>query len=173
MADISISTIRNKTAIKNYRLNNYPSLSDFYNKYDALDVTENDKDKFKKYEESLSAEDKKMLSNILFYYILDLENVGGLIMPVIIQYELANGQKEILRIPAEIWRKNNQKVSKLIITTQEVKQFELDPLQETADINRKNNYFPSKIIESQFQLFKEQQKNKEPNTMQLDKQGKL
>ena len=172
-SDISISTIRNKTAIKNYRLNNYPSLSDFYNKYDALDVTENDKDKFKKYEESLSAEDKKMLSNNLFYYILDLENVGGLIMPVIIQYELANGQKEILRIPAEIWRKNNQKVSKLIITTQEVKQFELDPLQETADINRKNNYFPSKIIESQFQLFKEQQKNREPNTMQLDKQGKL
>jgi len=172
-SDISISTIRNKTAIKNYRLNNYPSLSDFYNKYDALDVTENDKDKFKKYEESLSADDKKMLSNNLFYYILDLENVGGLIMPVIIQYELANGQKEILRIPAEIWRKNNQKVSKLVITTQEVKQFELDPLQETADINRKNNYFPSKIIESQFQLFKEQQKNKEPNTMQLDKQGKL
>jgi hypothetical protein len=172
-ADISISTIRNKTAIKNYRLNNYPSLSDFYNKYDALDVTENDKDKFKKYEESLSAEDKKMLSNNLFYYILDFENVGGLIMPVIIEYELANGQKEILRIPAEIWRKNNQKVSKLIITNQEVKQFVLDPLQETADINRKNNYFPSKIIESQFQLFKEQQKSREPNTMQLDKQGKL
>jgi hypothetical protein len=172
-ADISISTIRNKTAIKNYRLNNYPSLSDFYNKYDALDVTENDKDKFKKYEESLSAEDKKMLSNNLFYYILDFENVGGLIMPVIIEYELANGRKEILRIPAEIWRKNNQKVSKLIITNQEVKQFVLDPLQETADINRKNNYFPSKIIESQFQLFKEQQKSREPNTMQLDKQGKL
>ena len=172
-ADISISTIRNKTAIKNYRLNNYPSLSDFYNKYDALDVTENDKDKFKKYEESLSAEDKKMLANKLFYYILDFENVGGLIMPVIIEYELANGQKEILRIPAEIWRRNNQKVSKLIITDQEVKQFELDPLQETADINRKNNYFPSKIIESQFQLFKEQQKSREPNTMQLDKQGKL
>jgi hypothetical protein len=171
--DVSISTIRNKTAIKSYRLNNYPSLSDFYNKYDALDVTENDKDKFKKYEESLSPEDKKMLSNNLFYYILDFENVGGLIMPLIIQYELANGQKEILRIPAEIWRKNNQKVSKLIITTQEVKQFELDPLQETADINRKNNYFPSKIIESQFQLFKEQQRNREPNTMQLDKQGKL
>ena len=172
-ADISISTIRNKTAIKNYRLNNYPSLSDFYNKYDALDITEKDKDKFKKYEESLSAEDKKMLANKLFYYILDFENVGGLIMPVIIEYELANGQKEILRIPAEIWRKNNQKVSKLIITNQEVKQIVLDPLQETADINRKNNYFPSKIIESQFQLFKEQQKSREPNTMQLDKQGKL
>jgi hypothetical protein len=173
LADISISTIRNKTAIKNYRLNNYPSLSDFYNKYDALDITENDKDKFKKYEESLSSEDKKMLANKLFYYILDFENVGGLIMPVIIEYELANGKKEILRIPAEIWRKNNQKVSKLIITDQEVKQFVLDPLQETADINRKNNYFPSKIIESQFQLFKEQQRSREPNTMQLDKQGKL
>ncbi|MEN9369515.1 MAG: hypothetical protein RI952_380 [Bacteroidota bacterium] len=171
--EVSISTIRNKESIKNYRLNNYPSLSDFYNKYDALDVTENDKDKFKKYNESLSAQDRELLAKKLNYYILEFENVGGLIMPIIIQYELADGQKEMLRIPAEIWRKNNEKVSKLIITSQKVKQFELDPLQETADINRKNNYFPSKIVPTQFQLFKEQQKAKEPNLMQLEQQGKL
>ncbi len=171
--EISISTIRNKESIKNYRLNNYPSLSDFYNKYDALDVTENDKDKFKKYNESLSAQDREMLAKKLNYYILEFENIGGLIMPIIIQYELADGQKEIVSIPAEIWRKNNEKVSKLIITSQKVKQFEIDPLQETADINRKNNYFPTKIIPTQFQLFKEQQKAKEPNLMQLEQQGKL
>ena len=171
--EVSISTIRNKESIKNYRLNNYPSLSDFYNKYDALDVTENDKDKFKKYNESLSAQDREMLAKKLNYYILEFENIGGLIMPIIIQYELADGQKEIVSIPAEIWRKNNEKVSKLIITSQKVKQFEIDPLQETADINRKNNYFPTKIIPTQFQLFKEQQKAKEPNLMQLEQQGKL
>ncbi len=170
---VSISNIRNKESIKNYRLNNYPSLSDFYNKYDALDVTENDKDKFKKYNESLSPQDRELLAKKLNYYILEFENVGGLIMPLIIQYELADGQKETVRIPAEIWRKNNEKVSKLIITSQKVKQFELDPLQETADINRKNNYFPSKIVPTQFQLFKEQQKAKEPNLMQLEQQGKL
>lgn len=170
---VSISNIRNKESIKNYRLNNYPSLSDFYNKYDALDVTENDKDKFKKYNELLSPQDRELLAKKLNYYILEFENVGGLIMPLIIQYELADGQKETLRIPAEIWRKNNEKVSKLIITSQKVKQFELDPLQETADINRKNNYFPSKIVPTQFQLFKEQQKAKEPNLMQLEQQGKL
>lgn len=170
---VSISNIRNKESIKNYRLNNYPSLSDFYNKYDALDVTENDKDKFKKYNELLSPQDRELLAKKLNYYILEFENVGGLIMPLIIQYELADGQKETVRIPAEIWRKNNEKVSKLIITSQKVKQFELDPLQETADINRKNNYFPSKIVPTQFQLFKEQQKAKEPNLMQLEQQGKL
>jgi hypothetical protein len=121
----------------------------------------------------LSPQDRELLAKKLNYYILEFENVGGLIMPIIIQYELADGQKETLRIPAEIWRKNNEKVSKLIITSQKVKQFELDPLQETADINRKNNYFPSKIVPTQFQLFKEQQKAKEPNLMQLEQQGKL
>ncbi len=93
-------------------------------------------------------------------------------MPIILEMEYADGSKEMMRIPAEIWRKNNEKVSKLIITKKKVKQFSVDPLQETADINMNNNYYPAKEIESQFQLFKEQ-RQKEPNLMQLEKSGKL
>ena len=87
--------------------------------------------------------------------------------------EFEDGSKEMMRIPAEIWRKNNDKASKMIVTSKKVKQFSIDPLQETADINMNNNYFPAKIIESQFQLFKDQQRTREPNPMQLEKQGKL
>jgi aminopeptidase N len=169
---LSISEQRNKTDIKEYLVDKHPELLDFYNTYDPLKVTENDKDKFKKYDESLTEEERKTLNANLNYYVLDFENVGGLVMPIILEMEYADGSKEMMRIPAEIWRKNNEKVSKLIITKKKVKQFSVDPLQETADINMNNNYYPAKEIESQFQLFKEQ-RQKEPNLMQLEKSGKL
>ena len=169
---LSISEQRNKTDIKEYLVDKHPELLDFYNTYDPLKVTENDKDKFKKYDESLTEEERKTLNANLNYYVLDFENVGGLVMPIILEMEYADGSKEMMRIPAEIWRKNNEKVSKLIITKKKVKQFSVDPLQETADINMNNNYYPAKEIESQFQLFKEQ-RQREPNLMQLEKSGKL
>lgn len=170
---LSISEQRNKTDIKQYLVEKYPELLDFYNSYDPLNVTENDKDKFKKYDESLTEAERKQVNDGRNYYILDLENVGGLVMPVIIEMQFADGSKEMMRIPAEIWRKNNVKVSKMIVTTKKVKQFSIDPLQETADINMNNNYYPAKEIESKFQLFKEQQRTREPNLMQLEKSGKL
>ncbi len=169
---LSISEQRNKTDIKEYLVDKHPELLDFYNTYDPLKVTDYDKDKFKKYDESLTEEERKTLNVNLNYYVLDFENVGGLVMPIILEMEYADGSKEMMRIPAEIWRKNNEKVSKLIITKKKVKQFSVDPLQETADINMNNNYYPAKEIESQFQLFKEQ-RQREPNLMQLEKSGKL
>lgn len=169
----SISEQRNKTDIKQYLVEKHPELLDFYNTYDPLNITENHKDKYKKYDESLSDVERKQVADAKNFYILDFENVGGLIMPIIVEMEFEDGSKEMMRIPAEIWRKNNEKVSKMIVTAKKVKQFSIDPLQETADINMNNNYFPAKIIESQFQLFKEQQRNREPNPMQLEKQGKL
>ena len=93
-------------------------------------------------------------------------------MPVIIEMEYQDGTKEVLRIPAEIWRRNNKTVSKMVMTRKPVKQFSLDPYQETADIDLSNNYFPAKNVESKFQLFKQQQQT-QPNLMQLQKSGKL
>lgn len=169
---LSISEQRNKTDIKEYLVEKYPELKDFYNTYDPLVITEYDKEKHKKYDESLSSEERSAVNSGKNFYILEFENVGGLIMPIILEMELENGKKEMMRIPAEIWRKNNSQVSKLIITDKKVKQFSVDPLQETADINMNNNFYPAKEIESQFQLFKEQ-RQKESNPMQLEKQGKL
>ncbi len=169
---LSISEQRNKTSIKKYRVEDYPELSDFYSKYDALDVTDYDKGKYKTYYDALDEKQRKKLESGMYYYVLDLENVGGLVSPVIIELEFANGEKEVQRIPAEIWRKNSQKVSKLLITDKAVKQFSLDPFQETADINRNNNFYPAKTLESPFQLFKERQ-IKQQNLMQLQRDGKL
>ena len=170
---LSISEQRNKTAIPKYRIETFPELADFYTKYDALEITDYDRKQYKKYYDALDQKQKDALRSGINYYILDFENVGGLVMPVIVEMEYQDGTKEILRIPAEIWRRNNKNVSKLVITEKPVKQFSVDPYQETADIDLSNNYFPAKSIPSKFQLFKEEQQKKEANLMQLQKAGKL
>jgi hypothetical protein len=169
---LSISEQRNKTSIPKYRIETYPELADFYTKYDALEITEYDRKQYKNYYDALDQKQKDALKAGVNYYILELENVGGLVMPVIIEMEYQDGTKEVVRIPAEIWRRNNKSVSKMLMTEKPVKQFTLDPYQETADVELSNNFFPAKNTESKFQLFKQQQQT-QPNLMQLQKSGKL
>lgn len=169
----SIAKQRDASFIKQMRVDKYPELADFYTKYDALAVTDNDREKYKKYYDALDTKQKKALESGMNYYILDFENKGGLVMPLILEMEYENGNKEVMRIPAEIWRKNNKTISKLVITDKPVKQFTLDPFLETADIDLKNNAFPRKMTESKFQLYKQQQQQKQPNLMQLQRDGKL
>ena len=68
-----------------------------------------------------------------------------LVMPVIMKLDFEDGTSEVRRIPAEIWRRNNELVSKVVITEKPLKQVQLDPQQETADSGSKNNYFPRRI----------------------------
>jgi hypothetical protein len=88
-------------------------------------------------------------------YEVTLSNKGGLVMPVIIEWTFKDGSKQIDRIPAEIWRINETKVSKVFIKDKEVASVVLDPLQETSDINTQDNVFP-KLPEgtSKFDQFK-------------------
>lgn len=77
-------------------------------------------------------------------YQLKLKNVGGLVMPVIIEWTYKDGSKEIERIPAEIWRTNENEVTKVFVKDKEVVNVLLDPNFELADVNDKNNNFPKK-----------------------------
>ncbi|MDB5235107.1 MAG: aminopeptidase, partial [Hymenobacter sp.] len=65
--------------------------------------------------------------------------------------------QEIQTIPAEIWRKNNEKVTKVIVTQKPVISFVLDPFQQTADTDASNNAFPRQPAASRFELFQQQQ----------------
>jgi len=100
------------------------------------------------------------------FYLISFENKGGLIMPIILQFIYEDGTNEVKRIPAEIWRLNNQKVSKLFVTDKPVKKFILDPFAETADIDTQNNVFPPEVTLNKFQLYKQSQE-KNLNPMQL------
>lgn len=87
-------------------------------------------------------------------YEVTLSNKGGLIMPVIIEWTYKDGTKEIERIPAEIWRLNENKVTKVFVKNKEVVGVVLDPLKETADINTLDNVFPKVSQPSKFDELK-------------------
>ncbi len=90
----------------------------------------------------------------LNFYEVKLKNDGGLVMPVILQFNYRDGSSEVKRIPAEIWRMNEKEITKVFALEKEVANIVLDPFKETADVNEGNNYFPPKEIQSDFQKFK-------------------
>jgi hypothetical protein len=108
------SKARNKDLPK--RADQFPELKDFYNSFDELDVTDDDREKFQKYLKTLEDHEKQLLETRRNFYVVELENLGGLVMPVIFQIDFEDGSSEELRIPAEIWRHNNQRVAKLLWT---------------------------------------------------------
>jgi hypothetical protein len=88
-------------------------------------------------------------------YEVTLSNQGGMVMPVILEWTFKDGSKQYERIPAEIWRNNETKVTKVFIKDKEVEKVVLDPLQETTDINAVNNVFPKPAEnQSKFDEFK-------------------
>ena len=87
-------------------------------------------------------------------YELFFQNDGGLISPIIIKWIYEDGTSEIEQIPAEIWRINELNVSKVFIKEKVVSQIILDPLDQTADVNFQNNYFPKTKVPSKFDRFK-------------------
>ena len=87
-------------------------------------------------------------------YELTFSNKGGLVMPIIIEWTYKDGTRDTTRISAQIWRKNENKVTKVFLKEKEVASIKLDPLRETADINERNNSWPAIESPSKFQLFK-------------------
>jgi hypothetical protein len=100
-----------------------------------------------------------------------------LVMPIIVQWTFADGTKEIDRIPAQIWRKNENHVNKVFLKDKEVASIQLDPLKETADIDVSNNNWPKTESPSNFAIFKLKQaargQSEGVNPMQKANQKKL
>jgi len=105
--------------------------------------------------EALSDADKANYSNVHLYEIT-FSNKGGLVMPIIVEFTYKDGTKETERMGAQIWRKNENKVSRVFISRKEVASIKLDPMRETADINETNNFWGNVSAEpSKFSLFKQ------------------
>jgi hypothetical protein len=151
----TLSQQRNAQDIKQTLVDEKPELKDFYNSYDPLAVTEADKQQYFDYLKTLTPQQQQRLSDNLHFYELSLRNVGGLVMPVVIQLTYDDGTQEVQNIPAEIWRKNNEQVSKVLVTSKPVISFVLDPYLETADTDLGNNAFPRQPAPSRFELFEQ------------------
>ena len=87
-------------------------------------------------------------------YEVTFENRGGLVTPLIIEWTYKDGSKEIEKIPAEIWRRSESKVSHIFAKDKEVASINFDPFNELADTDTENNMFPPKEGTSRFEKFK-------------------
>lgn len=88
-------------------------------------------------------------------YQITFKNNGGLITPITLEWTYKDGSKEIEKIPAEIWRRNEAEVTKLFVKDKEVDNVVFDPFKQLGDVNTENNSFPQgESRNSRFDQFK-------------------
>jgi|TARA_X000000368_G_scaffold325932_1_gene262970 hypothetical protein len=104
--------------------------------------------------ENYSKEEISKMDIPKFYYEIVFDKPGGLVMPIIIDIEYEDGTVERRKYPAQVWRKNDLEVRKVITSNKQISSVKLDPEKETADIDNSNNSWPKEENESDFDKFK-------------------
>ena len=131
-----------------------PKANDFYSKYDPFEVSVLDKEAYEKYLAKLGDEERALINAGYNYYQVEFSNLGGLPMPIIVEFTFSDGSKAKQYIPAEIWRFNAESVSKVFVFKKEVMNVSMDPYLETADVDVSNNNWPRMIQKSRFEVYK-------------------
>ena len=162
--------IENLRSIKETINEKDANIDDFYAKRDIFKVDKLDEKEYEQFK-TRNKDKLDLLNAGKYFYELNFKNIGGLVMPLIIQINYTDETSEIIRIPAEIWRRHEVNVSKVFILDKEVSSFRLDPLLETADTDLYNNAWPREVIPSRYDLFKERKMRmqRRENPMQRQK----
>ncbi|WP_233148343.1 M1 family metallopeptidase [Rhodopirellula sp. MGV] len=165
----TISEVRNKDLRR--RIEWQPGLKDFYNNpdYNEDKVDEEDRKSFQRFLDGLDSEERAMLRRTTNFYVVEFQNHGGLVMPILLRVHYADNSSEMLTMPAQIWRYNSKQVKKLIATDKEIVRMELDPKKQTADCDMSNNHWPEKLVPSRFKLFKGNGSSKNPMQRENDR----
>jgi len=150
----NISVIRNREQIEQTLNEMDPTIDDLYTNYDPLEADAIDDQEYEEFMKNASDEEKELLEGKEHFYQLELENKGGLPMPVILEFAYEDGTTEIKRIPAEIWRFDRATITKAFTTDKKVINITLDPFLETADVDTENNSVVPKATPDRFELFK-------------------
>lgn len=149
------------------RIKRRVSLEDFYDQYDQFTVTNKQRNAYQKFLDDLEDWERKALERAVKedenYYVLQFSNIGGLVMPIILELTYEDKSTEEIRIPAEIWRRNPERIAKLIITEKEIVKIVVDPHLETADVDLENNTYPPEIIPSRIESYKSERDGDLPN----------
>ncbi len=104
--------------------------------------------------DNFTAEERKTIKQPKYFYNITFEKPGGLVMPIIVEFTYADGTSKTETYPAQIWRFNDNQVSKAIASEKEIVSIKLDPKLETGDIDTTNNSWPKEVKESDFDKFK-------------------
>ena len=151
---------RNKAQGKKLWVDENPDVTDFYDANDRFTVTNKERNAYNKFLKGLKPWERKVFDRAIEedknYYVLEFSNVGGLVMPILLELTYEDGSKEMQHIPAEIWRRNHKHVQKLIITDKDknLVSVSVDPRWETADVDVENNHYPRQIIPSRIEVYK-------------------
>ncbi len=133
------------------RVERFPELLDFYNRYDELDPTEQDVRQWEEMVAGLDDAQRAALASNLYWYVAEVRNDGGIPMPLIFHLAYEDGSEEVRRIPAEIWRRDNESVTKLLLCEKPLASVTLDPYLETADADLSDNTWPPQITETRIE----------------------
>lgn len=140
----------------------FPDITDFYDENDIYTVTNKERNDYATFLDGLNAWEREVFDRAVAedaeYYALEFSNLGGLVMPIILGLEFSDGTTKKVYIPAEIWRRNPHRVSKLLVFEKgkTLSQIIVDPDWETADADLENNYYPRRITPSRIEAFKAQ-----------------
>ncbi|MFM2164641.1 MAG: hypothetical protein RL325_1078 [Planctomycetota bacterium] len=135
------------------RAERFPELLDFYSRFDELDVTADDRDRFKRVVSRLGERDAALLGTTLSFTVVRFRNNEGVPTPLPLRLTFADGTKEDLTLPAEVWRyAGGAEASKLLVTDKEVARVELDVRRQTADRDPTDNAYPQEIERARFEV---------------------
>ena len=90
-----------------------------------------------------------------YLYEITFNKPGGLVMPILVEYTYADGSTLTERYPVQIWRKNDDSYTRLLASEKEIVGVQVDPNEETADVNTTNNSWPRTKVQTDFDRFKE------------------
>ena len=135
---------------------------------DALDIKE-----YNQLKSRISKEQMALLNSGYFFYELTFENKGGLVMPLIIKVNYGDESSEVIRIPAEVWRSQEDIITKVFILEKEVVSFQLDPYLETADTDLYNNSWPRRAQPSRFDLFEQRKMRMQQRENPMQRQKRV
>ena len=108
--------------------------------------------------DNFTASERANMKSPKYFYEIVYNKPGGLVMPLIVQYEYSDGTKEKITYPAQVWRKNDKEAKKVVASEKEIVKITVDPDLETADIDVTNNSWPKEEKESDFNKMKEKLK---------------
>lgn len=98
-----------------------------------------------------SSEEKAALKNPKYFYEVEFDKPGSLMMPIIAELQFEDGTSETHKFPVQIWRRNNTSAKRVFATEKKVVKIQLDPKLETADIDVTNNTWPKEAVVDKFE----------------------
>jgi hypothetical protein len=100
--------------------------------------------------QNFSAEEKANIKNPKYFYEVEFDKPGGMLMPIIVEITYEDDTKGNFKFPAQIWRKGNETAKRVFATEKVIKKIQIDPKLETADVDVTNNSWPKENVKSKF-----------------------